>query len=124
MGEEQQHRRLVADDGRATGGQLAEQIIEVYGLNITADDVDELATDVTREIFERARTLRAKGLPPDLAIIWGHECVNGVQDHVLKHTSYLKVAAALVGVDPARVILPNFNRLEACLSEEANPILE
>jgi hypothetical protein len=44
------------------------------------------------------------GLPAKLAIFWGHECINGVQERLLEHIEYLKVAAALVGFDPSPVI--------------------
>ncbi len=107
MDEAQREHRVVADDGRHVGVRLGEQIVETYGLGITDKDVQDLVADVTREILERARTLFREGLPSELAILWGHECVNGVQDRILEHMSYLHLAAALVGVDPARAILPH-----------------
>jgi hypothetical protein len=126
MDEAQREHRVVADDGRHVGVRLAEQIVETYGLGITDKEVRDLVADVTREILERARTLFREGLPSELAILWGHECVNGVQDRILEHMSYLHVAAALVGVDPAPAILRRSPAAWAACSKReqvANPAI-
>jgi len=44
------------------------------------------------------------GLPAKLAISWGDECMNGLQERLLEHMDYLKVAAALVRFDPSDAI--------------------
>lgn len=43
-------------------------------------------------------------MPAKLAISWGHECMNGLQERLLDHMEYLKVAAALVRFDPSGAI--------------------
>jgi hypothetical protein len=81
--------------------------------------VQDLVADVTREILQRGHTLWTEGLSPELAILWGHECINGVQDRILAHMSFLRLAAALVGVDPARAILPRHPAAAACSKNQA-----
>ena len=106
MDDGQREHGAVADDGRHIGIRLGEQIVQTYSEGVPDEEVQDLVADVTREILQRGHTLWTEGLSPELAILWGHECINGVQDRILAHMSFLRLAAALVGVDPARAILP------------------
>jgi hypothetical protein len=96
--------RVVADDGRRYGIRLAEQTLERYGLRVDLAEADEAATDAKREILECVRKLWDEGMPRELAILWGHKAINGLSDRLLDHIEYLRVAALLVGVDPAAAI--------------------
>jgi hypothetical protein len=117
MRDEQHEHRVVADDGRRLGAGIGEQILEIYGVHIGDDEVEALAADLTGEIFQRTHALWTEGLPAELAILWGHECVNGLQDRILEHASCLRFAAALVGVDPARAIWPQCQSTETSTAQ-------
>ena len=119
MDERQREHGAVADDGRHVGIRLGEQIVQTYGEGVPDEEVQDVVADVTREILQRGHTLWREGLSPELAILWGHECVNGVQDRILAHMSFLRLAAALVGVDPARAILPRHPATAACSNNKA-----
>ncbi len=98
-----QNHAVIRDDARRYGVRLAERTIEKYGLDIADEEVNDAVAEVMREIRQRVGCLSKEGLPRELAIIWGHEAINGLQDRLLEHISYLRMTARLVGCDPAKV---------------------
>jgi hypothetical protein len=99
--ESREKHSVVADDGRRYGVRLAERMIEHYGLRVDLAEAEEAAAHAKCEILECVREFWTGGMPGPLAILWGHEAVNGLTDRILEHVEYLRVAALLVGVDPA-----------------------
>jgi hypothetical protein len=95
---------VIADDGRRYGVGIAERMIELYGLRLDLAETEAAAANAKSEILQCVRELWAGGMPRRLAILWGHEAVNGLSDRLLEHVEYLRVAALLVGIDPAKVI--------------------
>jgi hypothetical protein len=94
----------LAEDARRCGAQIAERTIEQYGLSITDAQTREAVAEITGEVIQLTREMWRSGLPAELAIFWGDECINGVQDRLLEDMEYLKVAAALVRFDPSSAI--------------------
>jgi hypothetical protein len=92
---------------------MAERIIERYGLCITDEQVKEAAAEVTGEVLQLVRAMWKSGLPAQLAITWGDECINGFQESVLEHMEYLKLAAALVRFDPSPAITYDKGEVES-----------
>ena len=99
MRDEGLNHAIMRDDARRYGMRLAERTIENYRWDITEAELDRAVAEVTQETLQRVRTLSAGGLPYELAVLWGHEAINGLQDHLLEH-SYLRLAARLVSFDP------------------------
>ena len=102
MREDAPNHCVIRDDARRYGVHLAERLIEEYGLEIAEEAVDQALAEVRRDIPQRVGALSNEGLPHELAILWGHEAVNGLQDRLLEHASYLRMAAKLVALDPVK----------------------
>jgi hypothetical protein len=100
MGVEAQHHTVIREDARRYSVRLAKRIIERYGWDTSDTELDEAVTEVTCDISESVRMLNAQGLPPELTVLWGDEAINALQDRLLNE-SYLRMAARLVGFDPA-----------------------
>lgn len=93
-----------AKDARQFGARIAESIIEHFGVCIRDEQVSEVVAQITGDVLHLVRGMWETGLPAKLAISWGHECMNGLQERLLDHMEYLKVAAALVRFDPSGAI--------------------
>jgi hypothetical protein len=91
----------MAKDARQFGARIAEGIIEHFGVCISDEQVAEAVAKITGEVLHLVRGMWETGLPAKLAISWGDECMNGLQERLLEHMEYLKVAAALVRFDPS-----------------------
>jgi hypothetical protein len=102
MGEDAPNHSVICEDARRYGVRLAEQLIEEYGLENAEEAVDQALAAVRRDIRQQVGNLRSEGLPHQLAILWGHESVNGLQDRLLEHVSFLRMATKLVHLDPVK----------------------
>ncbi len=100
VGKAGQKHRIIASDGRRYGVGVADRLTEYYGSRVDMAEADEAAASAKREIFCRVRELWSEGMPADLALVWGHEAINGLCDNLPEHLSYLRVAARLAAVDP------------------------
>jgi len=94
----------LAKDARHFGARIAERIIEHYGLCVADEQVGKVVTKITGEVLDLVRGMWESGLPANLATSWGDECMDRLQERVLEHMEYLKVAAALVRFDPSTAI--------------------
>jgi hypothetical protein len=103
----------LAEDARRRGARIAERTIERHGLWIADEDVKETASEITSEVLDAVRVMWRSGLPAKLAMKWGDECMNGVQERLLEHMGYLKVAAAFVRFDPSPAITYDKGEMES-----------
>ena len=94
----------MAKDARQFGARIAEGSIEHFGVCISDEQVAEAVAKITGEVLHLVRGMWETGFPAKLAISWGDECMNGLQERLLEHMEYLKVAAALVRFDPSDAI--------------------
>ena len=100
----------VLQTAREYGAALGEHIIAMFGEQIPNEKVDEAVALVTDEIFRRIEEISSKEVSATLALDWGHECINALQERILEHTGYLLMAAALVGFDPWPAVLRSSRR--------------
>ena len=103
-------REDVLQAAREYGAALGEHILALFGEQIPNEKVDEAVQLVTVEIFRRIAEMSSKEVSATLALDWGHECMNALQDRILEHTGYLLMAATLVGFDPWPAVLRSSRR--------------
>jgi hypothetical protein len=101
LGEAAPERAQILEAGRSYGAGLGEWVIETYGFNVTGDAAQQVADRVCSEVLGRVHEIWVGGMPTMLALMWGHEVINAVQDRILEHLEYVQVAAKLVAFDPA-----------------------
>ena len=105
-----QAREDMLQAAREYGAALGEHIVAMFGEQIPNEKVDEAVALVSAEIFRRIEEMSSLDVSATMALDWGHECMNALQDRILEHTGYLLMAAALVGFDPWPAVLRSSRR--------------
>jgi hypothetical protein len=98
--EADQKRREAEQSGQTYGTALADQIIGLFGEEITAEQADATAEVLRSEILRVGGEMIDEGIPTPLVIVWGQACAKALQSHLAEHGEHLRRLAVLLAVDP------------------------
>ena len=101
MGEAAHKRREVSALAREFGETLAERIIGELGLTITPAQGDATADVVRETILSGVTRMWERGMPAELAALWGREALSALQRRLREHIALLDLTCLLDNIDPS-----------------------
>jgi hypothetical protein len=101
--EADQKRREAEQLGQTYGTALADQMIELFGEDISAEQADAAAEVLRSEILRVGGEMIDEGIPTPLVILWGEACARALQHRLAEHGAHLRRLAALLALNPVGV---------------------
>jgi hypothetical protein len=93
-------RREAEQLGEVFGRTLAEQTIELFGHQITAEEAEATAEVLRSEMVRVGGEMMDEGIPVPIVIAWGEACARALQERLVEHGGHLIGLAKLLAPEP------------------------
>ena len=93
-------RREAKQLGEVFGRTLAEQTIELFGHQITAEEAEATAEVMRSEMVRVGGEMMDEGIPAPIVIAWAEACARALQERLVEHGGHLIGLAKLLAPEP------------------------